>query len=64
MRLFADIVTHEYQIEIPPHGGQSVVFDAVALSVGDYRGNIDVCINEPDECLTQVVRTIIARPEP
>ena len=64
MRLFADIVTHDYQIEIPPHGVQRVVFDAVALGIGDYRGNIDVCINDPGECLTQVVRTIIARAEP
>ncbi len=43
---------------------QRVVFDAVALGIGDYRGNIDVCINDPGECLTQVVRTIIARAEP
>ncbi len=45
--------------DIPPGGEVEVQFQATAVAAGNYRGDIDICINTGGNCSTRVLHTAI-----
>jgi hypothetical protein len=54
-----DARTYEFKRTIPAGETLVVTFHAVAVQVGDYAGQVDVCINLPSSCLGRPVRTVV-----
>lgn len=45
--------------DIPPGGEVVVQFRASALAAGNYRGDIDICVNTGGNCSTRVLHTAV-----
>jgi hypothetical protein len=52
--------SHTYRIPIPAGTELIVQFRAVAVQAGDFRGDMDVCINTGTHCLTRPLRTVVS----
>jgi hypothetical protein len=54
-----DQQSYTFEQEIPPTGTLVVKLNAVAVRIGDFSGQIDVCIDSPSNCLPFATRTVV-----
>lgn len=53
--------TYDFMREIPANGELVVRFFAVGVQTGDFRGDLDVCVNGPAQCLTYPIRSVVGQ---
>lgn len=51
--------SHTLQVNIPAGQEQVVQFRATGIAPGNYRGDIDICINSGGNCTTRVLHTAV-----
>lgn len=52
-------MSYTFELELQPNEERVVTFQAVALKPGDFRDEVDFCINSPISFLSQQVRTVV-----
>jgi hypothetical protein len=55
-------LSHTFNLDIPPNSEADVTFTLYAARAGDFSGDVDFCIDSQVQCVTQVVRTVVAAP--
>jgi len=56
---WAEFQVFVYQRSIAPGETLTVRFSVLALSPGDHRGEVDVCINAISRCARYAIRTVV-----
>jgi len=51
--------TYYFRRAVTPGETLTIVFKARALTEGDYRGSLDVCIDSEINCKSDIVRTVV-----
>jgi len=51
--------TYYFHRSLAPEESLTIVFNGRALAIGDYRGNVDVCIDSEFNCKSDIARTIV-----
>ncbi len=51
--------TYYFHQAIAPGGSLTVTFIGEAIAVGDYAGEIDVCVDSDLSCINNILRTIV-----
>ncbi len=51
--------SYVFDIDLAPGESTTVVFQARALHAGDYRGDIDFCINSEYDFISKSIRTLV-----
>lgn len=56
--------TYEFLHSVAGEGTLAVYFDAVPVQPGDFSAELQVCIDTPANCLSQVIRTVVESATP
>lgn len=54
-------ITYYFRRSIAPGESLTLLFNAKAITEGDFNGNVDVCINSDFNCLPNVTRIVIGK---
>lgn len=59
IKIIEPFVTYYFTKTIKPNSKEIITFDATAVSIGDFDGSIDVCIDGIANCIYNKIRTIV-----
>lgn len=59
IKIIEPFVTYSFIKTIKPNSKETITFNATAVSVGDFDGSIDVCVDGMANCIYNKIRTIV-----
>jgi hypothetical protein len=59
IKIIEPFVTYSFVKKIEPNSKETITFNATAVSIGDFDGSIDVCVDGMANCIYNKIRTIV-----